>query len=105
IFAQLGWKHQEAEALALVGIVRDSQTYKNTTKSLPVLGDFQQALTSREQQVAELVLQGLTNRDIAEILSISKYTVESHVASILNRLGLRSLWQLMHVSTKSLVQG
>lgn len=47
-------------------------------------------LTTRERQVAELLAQGLTNRQIAERLFIGETTVASHVSSCLNKLGLRS---------------
>jgi DNA-binding NarL/FixJ family response regulator len=54
-------------------------------------------LTVREQQVAELVIEGLTNREIASQLAITKHTVDSHVASIIERLGVRSRHQLADV--------
>ena len=57
--------------------------------------NMQPTLTEREQQVAELVLKGLSNRAIAEHLSIKERTVETHMTSIMNRLGLRSRYQLV----------
>jgi predicted ATPase/DNA-binding NarL/FixJ family response regulator len=45
------------------------------------------ALTRRQQEVADLVSTGLTNRDIAARLHLSVRTVEDHVESILERLG------------------
>lgn len=47
-------------------------------------------LTRRELDVAELVAEGHTNRAIAERLYLSPRTVESHVARILQKTGLRS---------------
>lgn len=44
-------------------------------------------LTLRESEVAFLVACGLTDREIAERLVISKRTAESHVSHILGRLG------------------
>jgi predicted ATPase/DNA-binding CsgD family transcriptional regulator len=44
-------------------------------------------LTRREQQVAELVAQGLSNKEIAAKLVISQRTAESHVEHILTKLG------------------
>ena len=48
------------------------------------------ALTPREEEVAVLVSRGLTNREIASELSISERMVTTHVAKILNKLGLSS---------------
>ncbi|WP_435742564.1 response regulator transcription factor [Microbacterium sp. PMB16] len=47
-------------------------------------------LTRRESEVAELVADGLSNREVAQSLHVSVRTVESHVATILRKLGLRS---------------
>ncbi|GII56588.1 LuxR family transcriptional regulator [Planotetraspora thailandica] len=47
-------------------------------------------LTARERQVAELVSQGLTNREVAERLQVSQKTVETHVARIFNKYDVRS---------------
>jgi non-specific serine/threonine protein kinase len=51
-------------------------------------------LSAREREVAALVAQGLTNRDIAERLVVSERTAENHVQHVLNRLGLRSRTQV-----------
>jgi non-specific serine/threonine protein kinase len=47
-------------------------------------------LTRRQEEVADLVTQGLTDREIAARLVISPRTAESHVEQILARLGFRS---------------
>jgi DNA-binding NarL/FixJ family response regulator len=59
------------------------------------------ALTSRERQVASLASKGLTNREIAHDLAISENTVESHMASIMNRWGIRSRHQLVDLFNAS----
>jgi DNA-binding NarL/FixJ family response regulator len=48
------------------------------------------SLTVSEARVAELVADGLSNRQIAERLVLSTRTVESHVSHILAKLGVRS---------------
>jgi non-specific serine/threonine protein kinase len=52
------------------------------------------ALTSREREIAGLVASGLSNRDIAARLVISKRTVDAHVNHIFAKLGLSSRVQL-----------
>ncbi|MGW2255856.1 ATP-binding protein [Kitasatospora sp. NPDC001660] len=51
-------------------------------------------LSRREQEVAGLVAQGLTNREIADRLVLSQRTVETHVSRIMTKLGLGSRAQL-----------
>jgi non-specific serine/threonine protein kinase len=46
--------------------------------------------TRREREVAELLAQGLTNREIAQALVLSERTVETHVTHLLGKLGVRS---------------
>jgi DNA-binding NarL/FixJ family response regulator len=48
------------------------------------------ALTRRERKILELVSQGLSNRDMAESLSISRLTVECHTKNIYRKLAVSS---------------
>lgn len=52
------------------------------------------ALSPRELSVAELVAEGLTDKEIAARLAISERTAESHVHRIREKLGLRSRAQI-----------
>ena len=51
-------------------------------------------LTATEQRVADLISEGATNRDVAAALFISVRTVETHVASIYRKLGVRTRTEL-----------
>lgn len=57
------------------------------------------ALTRREREVAALVAQGLSNREIAERLVISKRTVDAHVEHILAKLGITSRTEIPAMHT------
>ena len=48
----------------------------------------QSILTSREREILDLVAQGLSNREIAEQLFVSRYTVESHIKHIYRKLAV-----------------
>jgi DNA-binding beta-propeller fold protein YncE/DNA-binding CsgD family transcriptional regulator len=53
-----------------------------------------QRLSKRELEVANLVTQGLTNKEIARTLFISQRTAEGHVAQICNKLGFSTRAQI-----------
>jgi DNA-binding CsgD family transcriptional regulator/Tfp pilus assembly protein PilF len=51
-------------------------------------------LTAREREVARLVAQGKTSREIADLLVLSERTAEGHVSNILGKLGFTSRAQI-----------
>lgn len=55
--------------------------------------DTHQPLTERETQVLHLLAQGLSNKDIARALQVVEDTVKTHVAHILEKLGVQSRTQ------------
>jgi DNA-binding NarL/FixJ family response regulator len=57
-------------------------------------------LTGREREVLTLVAIGLTNKAIAQRLSISDHTVKFHVASILAKLDAESRTEAVHVAAR-----
>ena len=54
-----------------------------------------ESLTKREQEVCVLLALGHTNSEVAENLSISKRTVETHRAAIMAKLELKSRAELV----------
>lgn len=51
-------------------------------------------LTKREREIVALIADGLSNKEIAQRLSIATYTVKSHVHNILEKLVLHSRLQI-----------
>ena len=57
-------------------------------------------LTPKEVQVAILVWQGLTNREIGKIMSTSEQVIKNHLRSTFDKLGVWSRLELaMYVAT------
>jgi len=59
------------------------------------------ALTDREQEVLNLVVQGNSNQQIAETLVISLATVKAHISSILSKLQVSSRAEAIAFSIKN----
>jgi predicted ATPase/class 3 adenylate cyclase/DNA-binding CsgD family transcriptional regulator len=57
-------------------------------------------LTPRQVEVAKLVAQGFTNKQIAQRLGISRFTAETHVRNILDRLGAASRSEIATWATR-----
>jgi DNA-binding NarL/FixJ family response regulator len=53
------------------------------------------SLSTREIQVAKAVAEGRSNREVADLLSISERTVKAHLGSVFEKLGLRDRLQLV----------
>jgi len=51
-------------------------------------------MTKREREIMNLIAEGLSNKEIAQRLSIATYTVKSHVHNILEKLALHSRLQI-----------
>jgi len=58
-----------------------------------ILPPAEQPLTARELAVLRLVAQGLTNPEIADRLTISEWTVRTHIRNILGKLHLANRTQ------------
>lgn len=57
-------------------------------------------LTPREVEVLQLVAQGYTNRQVAQLLTISVRTVESHRANLMDKLDLNSRVELVRFASR-----
>ena len=67
------------------------------SRTRPTSGEVRQAdtpLTPQETRVATLVAAGMSNLEVAAALHVSVHTVKTHVKNILDKLQLRSRWQL-----------
>lgn len=57
--------------------------------------DSYELLTTREREVLQLLAEGRSNKDLASLLNLSLYTVETHRANILQKLNLHNQAELI----------
>ena len=57
--------------------------------------DSYDLLTSREREILQLIAEGKSNKDVANLLNLSLYTVETHRSNILEKLNLHSVPELI----------
>jgi DNA-binding CsgD family transcriptional regulator len=81
---------EQAIAYALAG----DEAASGRPPAWPAMAGTSGVLTPREREVAVLVAQGLTNRQIAEALVISEGTARIHIEHILNKLDFHSRAQI-----------
>lgn len=58
-------------------------------------------ITNREQQVIPLIADGFSNKEIAQKLNLSVYTVKSHVHNILTKLAINNRVQIVRYAYPS----
>ena len=57
--------------------------------------DSYELLTTREREILQLVAEGKSNKDVANLLNLSLYTVETHRGNIMQKLNLHSVPELI----------
>jgi DNA-binding NarL/FixJ family response regulator len=57
--------------------------------------DSYDLLTPREREILQLIAEGKSNKDVANLLNLSVYTVETHRANLMEKLKLKSVPELI----------
>lgn len=81
---------------AMTRFILHETTHKRPEPKQPL-----EPLTNREIDVMRLIVHGYTNRQIAELLNLSRRTVESHRANIMGKLQVNSRVELMRYAEES----
>ena len=67
------------------------------TKYTQIQEDIADAIFSdREKQILEMIAQGMTSREIADVLGLSENTVESHRKRMINRVAAKNIFGVFH---------
>jgi DNA-binding NarL/FixJ family response regulator len=85
-----GEPERAIEAFEAAQAPREAERVRRSLIPVNRRGRPSDALTEREREIADLICRGKSNRQIADALHITEKTVETHVGSIFNRLGVRS---------------
>jgi DNA-binding NarL/FixJ family response regulator len=91
-------------AVARGGLVLDPEVARTAMEdagpSAPGQADPYETLTDREKQVLKLVAEGLSNREVAEVLGISVKTAMSHREKVMEKLQLHNRTELVRFALK-----
>jgi DNA-binding NarL/FixJ family response regulator len=73
----------------------------NELKKTMEIAPSRDVLTTRETEVLKLLAEGRSNKETGAALGISSRTVDSHRASIMHKLNLRTLSDLVHFAIRN----
>jgi len=97
----------EADLLAAVRALTEGKSFFSPAISKILVEDYMrqlesrgaedtyELLTTREREILQLLAEGKTNKDVANMLNLSLYTVETHRTHILQKLNLHSVPELI----------
>jgi two-component system response regulator NreC len=97
----------EADLINAVRVVSEGKSFFSPTVSRTLVEDYVRQmqdrdiedsydlLTIRERELLQLIAEGKSNKDIASLLNLSLYTVETHRSNILGKLNLHSVPELI----------
>ena len=98
----------DTELLNAVRSVARGDGYISPAVSGALLNDYRKDVTdpadllsNREREVLQLIAEGRTNKEIANRLNLSVYTVDSHRGKIMEKLNLHSTGELVRFAIKN----
>ena len=107
----------EADLIRAVRTVADGKSFFSPTISKLLLEDYVRQirdkhvedsydlLTPREREILQLIAEGRTNKEVANLLDLSVYTVDAHRGNILQKLNLHGVPELiLYAVRKGIIQ-
>ncbi len=97
----------EADLIRAVRAVASGKTYFSPEISHLLVEDYMRRLqsegmqdsyrllTDREREVLQLLAEGKSNRDTAQLLNLSLHTVETHRTNLMRKLGLHNIAEIV----------
>jgi DNA-binding NarL/FixJ family response regulator len=100
------------DLMAAIEVVAKDEVFLSPSVSTKVVKDYLhkaselapadrlEKLTSRERQILQLIAEGKTNKQIAGLFFISAKTVETHKANLKEKLGVRTIADLVKYAVR-----
>ena len=97
----------ESDLIRAIHAVADGKSFFSPAVSKVLLDDYVRKLqrtgaedvydllTPREREVLQLVAEGKSNKDVANLLNLSVYTIETHRSNIMQKLNLKGIPELI----------
>lgn len=97
----------DAEFVQAIRALSRGEGYLSPAVSGAVLDDYRRhvsdpvdLLTTREREVLQLIAEGKTNKEIANLLDLSVYTVDAHRGKIMEKLNMHSVTDLVRFAIR-----
>lgn len=97
----------DTEFVQAIRALARGEGYLSPAVSGAVLDDYRKhvsdpvdLLTTREREVLQLIAEGKTNKDIANLLDLSVYTVDAHRGKIMEKLNMHSVTDLVRFAIR-----
>ncbi|QDT92076.1 response regulator transcription factor [Gimesia algae] len=87
------------QAVETARVIWNQKAHETTDNDMQYL-QLYDGLTRREKQVFHLIAEGQSGKQIANSMSISYRTMEKHKANVLNKLGVSSTTDIVHILYK-----
>jgi DNA-binding NarL/FixJ family response regulator len=99
---------EDDDLIKAIRAVSRGEAFLSPAVSDAVLTDYRKhvtnpvdLLTSREREVLTMVAEGKTNKEIANTLNLSVYTVESHRGSVMEKLNLHNTGDIVRFALRN----
>ena len=88
--------------MLLTSYLRQPERNNNSNNNEPTAEPSGRSrLTAREREIVQLLAEGKSNKEVAQMLNISIKTAETHRTNIMNKLDLRSITELVRYAVRN----
>jgi len=100
--------YEDDDLVKAIRLIHRGEAFISPAVSDAVLADYRKhvtnpidLLTGREREILTMVALGKTNKEIANTLNLSVYTIESHRGSVMEKLNLHNTGDIVRFALRS----